>query len=77
MYFPATLFFLIPKNSPVIQRNFHELLLLETSFWIVKRPSLRGEIPLEPLKKQFFSILFWENENEASPDFLHILEGII
>ena len=38
---------------------------------------LRGEIPLEPLKKQFFSILFWDNENEASPDFLHILEGII
>ena len=30
---------------------------------------LRGEIPLEPLKKQFFSILLWENENEASLDF--------
>ena len=39
--------------------------------------SLRGEIPLESLKKQFFSISFWENENEASPDFLYILEGII
>ena len=38
---------------------------------------LRGEIPLEPLKKAVFSILLWENENEASPDFLHILEGII
>ena len=38
---------------------------------------LRGEIPLEPLKKAVFSILFWENENDASPDFLHTLEGII
>ena len=28
-------------------------------------------------KSSFVSILFWENENEASPDFLHILEGII
>ena len=44
---------------------------------VLRKTRLRGEIPLEPLKKAVFSILFWENENEASPDFLHILEGII
>ena len=38
---------------------------------------LRGEIPLESVKKAVFSILFWENENEEISDFLHILEDII